>query len=103
MSDLSMSEPLPLDVRECLMRGQHSDAIDLLVEIHEITEKQANELISQYKADLKERNLLLDIQVMNEKLANEEKQRRQLIWLWGARIAAVIFTLLLSYYVIKLS
>lgn len=103
MSDLSMSEPLPLDVRECLMRGQHSDAIDLLVEIHELTEKQANELISQYKADLKERNLLLDIQVMNEKLANEEKQRRQLIWLWGARIAAVIFTLLLSYYVIKLS
>lgn len=103
MTNLPTPEPLPLDVRECLMRGQHSDAVDLLVQACDIDEEQANELITQYKSDLKERNLMLDIQVMNEKLANEGKQRTQLIWLWGVRVAVIIFSLFLSYYLIQLS
>lgn len=97
MTDAETPDLLTLEVREALMRGQHETAVELLMQSQGINKEQAEQCIADYKLALKERNLMLNVQVMQEQQANENKRRQQPIILWSVRIAAVITVLLLFF------
>ncbi len=89
------AEHLPLDVRECLMRGQHQMAVTTLAEVHALSEEEANQLIEDYRQNLRERKLVLDIQVMNDEFAKESHTQQLLWWRWGGYAALLVLCLIL--------
>ncbi|PID64423.1 MAG: hypothetical protein CR963_00675 [Gammaproteobacteria bacterium] len=95
------ADKLPLPVREHLMRGQHDAAVSLLVNEYQQTEESAKQLIEEYRQNLRERKVALEIQVINEQQAKEAHDMHQLWWVWGVRIALVIASLALLYLMLR--
>ncbi len=91
------AEHLPLAVREYLMRGQQQMAVTTLVEAHAFSAEEAKQLIEDYRQNLRERKLALDIQVMNDEFAKENRAQQLLWWRWGGYIALLVLCLILIY------
>lgn len=92
---------LPLDVREHLMRGQQQQAIETLVSNHAMSEDDAKQLLESYREKLRERKLALDIQVMQAENSREEEESKQVLILWGTRIAVVFVLLIVLIVLLK--
>ncbi len=96
------AENLPLSVREHLMRGNQNEAVAVLETEHGIEKESAEQLIEDYRAALRERKIMLDIQIMNEQNAKESEEDMQYMARWGARLALLVLCLFALYVVTEL-
>lgn len=88
---------LPLNVRECLMRGQQAGAVQILIDDYGFDKQSAENLIEDYRERLRERKLALEIRIMQEQNEKMQKENRQFILLWVLRIALISLFLSLIY------
>lgn len=89
---------LPLSVREHLMRGQFESAVSVLENDYQHSKADAEQLIADYRENLRQRKLALEIQVMNEKADREEEQQKQNMIRWatyGVTILILLIVLLM--------
>lgn len=98
MNKASISaDTLPLPVREQLMRGQHDNAVQQLVDDYGLTAAEAEQLIEDYRQNLRDRKVALDIQIMHAQNAKETREQHYLYWRWGMRITLLVIVLILLY------
>ncbi len=97
------ADHLPLNVREHLMRGQHAAAVKCLVDKHELDKAKAEQLIENYRQNLRERKIELDIKIMQEQQRQEGQEESQLLWRWGLRAALVLLFLTLVYLMVEMA
>lgn len=97
MTDNLTVDNLPLEVREHLMRGQYNAATTVLVETHQLSKSEAEQLIEDYRQQLRERKIALDIQIMHQQQEKEAREQYHFWWRWGVRIALVVAVLFLLY------
>ncbi len=97
MNNHITANQLPLEVREHLMRGQQEAAVAALENTYHKSKAEAEQLIADYRENLRQRQLALEIQVMNEQNNREEDKQRQLIVRWVSYTIVIIIMLILLY------
>ncbi len=91
------ADNLPLSVREHLMRGQTDSAVSVLENEYHHSKALAEQLIADYRENLRQRKLSLEIQVMNEKADREEKRQKQNIIRWAVYGVTILILLILLF------
>lgn len=79
------------------MRGQHDNAVQQLIDDYAFTAAEAVQLIEDYRQNLRDRKVALDIQIMHAQNAKETREQHYLYWRWGMRIALLVIILMLLY------
>ncbi len=92
---------LSLAVREKLMRGQHDDAVTLLMAEYKIEQRDAERFIAAYREELRERRHELEVLKMQHENQKEEEAERQKYVRYAAWGVGVLVLLALIWLVIE--